>query len=396
MAFPPPGGLVLPLVAPTTSQEAASSAVPQVPAPSLGAAGPITWESVTDWLVRHGLVILAIVFVAVLLRWVTHRLINRAVSALVGGKGSGPRRTLGRRPRVAPATGPDPGSGGAPSGVSSSPMNAAAVPPATEQSSRVPTDELPVVRRHARLAARALEEQFASPERQRQRVETLGSVLRSIATVVIGIVAALMIGDQLGLNMAPVLASAGVGGVALGFGAQSLVKDFLSGIFMLAEDQYGVGDIIDTGEAVGEVEEVSLRVTRLRDAQGVIWYVRNGEIVRVANRSQGWSTATVDIPVAYDESPEKVISVLREAMESMDADPAWDDKLLEEPHVVGVESVTGGTMTIRILAKCAPNQHWGVQREIRERGLTALAAAQIRGPVLLPDFGRANPQGGTP
>ena len=359
--------------------------LPSGPVAALAAAAaPITWESVTDWLVRHGLVILAILLGAVALRWLTHRMINRMVTALVGGSRAGRpgrRSVLGRRPQVAPADAPD---------GAASPSDAEEPPP------RVATDELPVVRRHARLAARALEEQFATPERQRQRVETLGSVRRSIATVVISIVAILMIGDQLGLNMAPVLASAGVGGVALGFGAQSLVKDFLSGIFMLAEDQYGVGDIIDTGEAVGVVEEVSLRVTRLRDAQGVIWYVRNGEIVRVANRSQGWSTATVDIPVAYDESPEKVISVLREAMESLDADPAWDDKLLEAPHVVGVESVTGGTMTIRILAKCAPNEHWGVQREIRERGLTAITAAQIRGPVLAPGFGRPGPGEGTP
>ena len=171
-------------------------------------------------------------------------------------------------------------------------------------------DSLPVVRRHARLAARALEGPFVNPERQRQRVETLGSILRSLATVVIVIIAVLMIGEELGLNMAPVLASAGVGGVALGFGAQSLVKDFLSGMFMLAEDQYGVGDFIDTGEAVGTVEEVTLRVTRLRDAQGVIWYVRNGEIVRVANKSQGWSTAMVDIPVSALESPEHVIEAV--------------------------------------------------------------------------------------
>ncbi|MEP7160182.1 MAG: mechanosensitive ion channel family protein [Dermatophilaceae bacterium] len=326
----------------------------------------LSWATMVDWLVSTGLIIVAIVVLAVLLRWLAHRLVDRMVRALLGGT---PRSRTSPRPwRRSPPT---------------------AEPPEARQATpteRIHTGELPVVRRHARLAARALEEQFANPERQSQRVVTLGSVLRSIATVVISMVAILMVGDQLGLNMAPVLASAGVGGVALGFGAQSLVKDFLSGMFMLAEDQYGVGDTIDTGEAIGVVEDVTLRVTRLRDASGVIWYVRNGEIVRVANRSQGWSTASVDIPVAYDESPERVISVLREAMDSLDADPHWDDTLLEAPKVVGVESVTGGTMTIRIFAKCAPNQHWGVQREIRERGLTACAAAGIRGPVMAPAF----------
>ena len=100
--------------------------------------------------------------------------------------------------------------------------------------------------------------------------------------------------------------------MALGFGAQSLVKDFLSGIFMILEDQYGVGDVIDTGEAIGTVEEVSLRVTRLRDGQGVVWYIRNGEIIRIGNKSQGWSTAMVDIPVAYSENLDKVIPLIRD------------------------------------------------------------------------------------
>ncbi len=323
-------------------------------------------SAVADWLVSSGLVIVAIVLLALVLRWLAHRLIDRMVRVLLGEMPL--PRTWPRLGRRAPSPTPPPEA-------------RQAAPP-----ERIDTADMPIVRRHARLAARALEGQFAEPERQSQRVVTLGSVLRSIATVVITMVAFLMVGDQLGLNMAPVLASAGVGGVALGFGAQSLVKDFLSGMFMLAEDQYGVGDTIDTGEAIGVVEDVTLRVTRLRDANGVIWYVRNGEIVRVANRSQGWSTASVDIPVAYDESAERVIGVLREAMASLDADPDWDDPLLEAPKVVGVESVTGGTMTIRIFAKCAPNQHWGVQREIRERGLTACAAAGIRGPAMAPAF----------
>ena len=125
----------------------------------------------------------------------------------------------------------------------------------------------------------------------------MGAILKSTSTFVIFTLALLTVMATVGLPLGPLLASAGVGGVALGFGAQSLVKDFLSGIFMILEDQYGVGDVIDTGEAVGTVEDVTLRVTRLRDASGIVWYVRNGEIVRIGNRSQGWSTALVDIPV---------------------------------------------------------------------------------------------------
>ena len=142
-------------------------------------------------------------------------------------------------------------------------------------------------------------------ERHRQRTLTMGSLLHSIVTFAVTLVTVLTVMAIVGIPLGPLLASAGVGGVALGFGAQSLVKDFLSGIFMILEDQYGVGDIIDTGEAIGTVEEVSLRVTRLRDPSGIVWYVRNGEIVRIGNKTQGWSTAVVDIPVAYAEDLER-------------------------------------------------------------------------------------------
>ena len=171
----------------------------------------------------------------------------------------------------------------------------------------------------------------------------------------------------LGIPIAPLLASAGVAGVALGFGAQSLVKDFLSGIFMIFEDQYGVGDVIDTGEAVGTVEEVTLRITRLRDANGVTWYVRNGEIIRVGNRSQGFATAIVDMPVSYAENVERVVGVIRETATAMGRDPDWADKFVEEPQVLGVESIVGMTMTIRTIAQCVPGENFAVQREMRER-----------------------------
>lgn len=228
-------------------------------------------------------------------------------------------------------------------------------------------------------------------ERQRQRTATIGSLLKSVTSFVVWTVALLMVLSLLGLPLAPLLASAGVGGVALGFGAQSLVKDFLSGIFMMVEDQYGVGDLVDTGEVTGTVEEVSLRVTRLRDPTGVVWYVRNGEIVRVANKSQGWSTAVVDVPVAYDEDAQKVIDVLTEALAPMRTEEQWQPLLLEDPQVLGVETVAGGTMTVRVMAKCAPNEHFAVQRGILERGKEALDRAGVRGP--LPVYGVRTPEG---
>ncbi len=193
------------------------------------------------------------------------------------------------------------------------------------------------------------------------------------------------------------LASASVGGVALAFGAQSLVKDFLSGVFMIVEDQYGVGDVIDTGEVVGTVENVSLRVTQLRDAGGMTWYVRNGEILRVGNKTQGWSTATVDVPIAYDQDVERAISVIRDVVSVMDDDEAWSDVLLEEPEVVGIESITNGVVTIRIVAKTVANQQYGLQREMRERVKRALDAAGVRSPQpVLPPFGGGPPRAAPP
>ncbi len=306
----------------------------------------LTWASAIEWFLGIPLQILVILLGAWLIRWLIHRAIDRLVASLVERHAGGDTTTMG------------------------------AVDP-------TPTAQLPVLRRYGRKAGRVISRSgLVATERQRARVETLGSVLRSIASILVWGTAVLMIGDALNINMGPVLASAGVGGVALGFGAQSLVKDFLSGTFMILEDQYGVGDFIDTGDVQGTVEEVTLRVTRLRDLEGVIWYVRNGEIVRIANRSQGWNTATIDIPVSPRESSEKVIEVLREVASNMYDDPVWRRKLLSPPSVAGVESVTGTSLTIRTFAKCQTNTHWAVQREFRERGVTALDAAGVRGPIV--------------
>ncbi len=231
--------------------------------------------------------------------------------------------------------------------------------------------------RAARIMAMAT---GADNERYEQRISTVSSLLRNLTSITLGAIMVLTIMAVFDIPLAPLLASAGVGGIALAFGAQSLVKDFLSGIFMIMEDQYGVGDLIDTGEVRGSVEEVGLRVTRVRDATGTVWYVRNGEILKLGNQSQGWSTAIIDVPVAYDEDAGKVMGILEQVATDIDADPAFEDILLEKPTVAGVNAVTATTMSIRMMAKTAPNQHWGLQRALLERSLTALGKAGVRSP----------------
>ncbi|MFT4297340.1 MAG: mechanosensitive ion channel family protein [Micropruina sp.] len=216
------------------------------------------------------------------------------------------------------------------------------------------------------------------------RAATMGSLLRSLTNVVISVLTVLTVLAALNVPLTPVLASAGVGGVALGIGAQSLVRDYLAGIFMIIEDQYGVGDLVDLGEATGTVEDVGLRVTRLRDGNGQIWYIRNGEIARVGNQSQGWSTATVDLPVDSTESSARVIEILDAVVAGIRDDPEFAKVLIDDPQVVGIQAVEAGRMTIRVTAKTRPNEQGGIQRAILDRGLQALKDAGVRGPRTLP------------
>ena len=290
----------------------------------------VDWsDAVTGWLLNHGVRIVVILVIATLARFVLRRAVRRLV-----------RRSIDSR-----------------------------------LASRLEEN------RATRVLASAT---GATHERRRQRTETLGSVLGSLITAVVYGVATLMVLSEFDLDLAPLLASAGVAGVALGFGAQSLVKDFLSGVFMLLEDQYGVGDIVDTGEATGTVEEVTLRITKLRDPSGVAWYVRNGEIVRIANKSQGWSTAVVDLPVSYAENIERVLAIIRTVVTEVYDDPTWRPQMIEAPTVAGVEQITGTTVTIRVFAKTLTDQQWGVQREIRERAKNAFDSAGVQAPVTYP------------
>lgn len=286
----------------------------------------ITWASASEWLLGAPLKIVVTIVLAVVARWLAHRAITKAVEASI----------------------------------------------ARSEASREKRD-------HKRTQGKP---SVTASERYRQRTLTMGSLLRSIATIVIATVSTLTVLALLGIPLAPLLASAGVGGVALGFGAQALVRDYLSGIFMILEDQYGVGDFIDTGEAVGTVEEVTLRVTRLRDLDGVVWYVRNGEIIRIGNRSQGWSTVMVDLPFSYTEDVDRVIGIITDAVSRMKDDGHWSEVLRETPSVLGVETIGAGTVTVRVFATCAPNENWGIQREIRRRVKEAFDREGVAGPPL--------------
>ncbi len=269
------------------------------------------------WLFVKPLRILAIVLIAMLIRWLLHRAIDRLTTST--SRASMPALLKPLKERTTPS---------------------------------------------------AEEGQFI-PERRRQRAEAIGSVLRSFVSAVVYTMAALLVFGELGFNLGPLLASAGIVGVALGFGAQSLVKDLIAGLFMLLEDQYGVGDTVDVGEATGVVETVGLRITQIRDGRGVLWYIRNGEIIRVGNKSQGWAMVVIDIPIGFVSS-ELAISVLREAAEAVAEEPAHQTEFLEAPDVLGVEQMTVDGAVIRTIAKTTADGRLAVQRDLRRALMEAL------------------------
>ena len=213
------------------------------------------------------------------------------------------------------------------------------------------------------------------------RAATLGDVLRSLSTAVIYGLALLTILGEVGLNLGPLVASAGIAGVALGFGAQSLVKDFLSGVFMLIEDQYGVGDIVDLGPASGTVEGVGLRTTRIRDAQGVVWHVPNGQINRVGNKTQDWSRALLDFEVGYGTDLRAAQATIRRAAEETCAEEAFAAAVLEPPAVWGIESLGKESVTIRLVVKTRPAAQFALMRELRLRVHDALDQEGAKAPL---------------
>jgi small conductance mechanosensitive channel len=237
------------------------------------------------------------------------------------------------------------------------------------------------LRRLKRRAPAAVVTNGALSLRSASRARTLAQVLRSIATITIWTIAVVMMLGELGINLGPLIAGAGIAGVAIGFGAQSLVKDFLSGMFMLIEDQYGVGDIIDAGEATGTVEEVSLRTTRLRDVNGTVWHIPNGMIERVGNKSQQWARALLDVSVAYGADLDEAQQVIKLVADALWQDEEWAGKVLAEPEVWGIEQLGPDAIVIRLVVKTQPSAQFGVMRELRRRLVDAFYREGIEMPL---------------
>ena len=217
-------------------------------------------------------------------------------------------------------------------------------------------------------------------ERARQRAKTLGVLFKSVASAVVGVVTFMMLLGEFDINLGPLIAGAGIVGVAVGFGAQSLVRDLLSGIFMLIEDQYGVGDVIDVGDAIGTVESVGLRTTRIRDVRGTLWHVPNGEIRRVGNMSQVWARAILDIDVAYDTDLDLAMETIKTV-----ADRLWEEQLeeatiVEEPVISGVQNFGADAVTIRLSVRTEPSEQWSTGRVLRKRIKEAFDDAGIEIP----------------
>jgi small conductance mechanosensitive channel len=204
--------------------------------------------------------------------------------------------------------------------------------------------------------------------RRVQRAKTMGTLLKSIVSGIIAAIVVTMMLAEIGLDIGPIVASAGIVGVALGFGSQTLVKDFLSGIFMIFEDQYGVGDAVDMGDGLtGTIEAVSLRVTRLRDTNGTVWYVRNGELYRVGNMSQNWARTVLDVQVSAREDLTRVRRVISDVIDDIWHDEDYEGVVIEEPEIWGIEAITPDSITLRVTLKTAPMEQWRVAREMRER-----------------------------
>ncbi|MBU8825426.1 mechanosensitive ion channel family protein [Mycolicibacterium goodii] len=243
-----------------------------------------------------------------------------------------------------------------------------------------PPSRRPPLLRYLRERTPAAATGAQTARRRQQRAQTIGSVLKSTVSIVLLGWMVFGVLSVLGVNIAPLIASAGVAGVAIGFGAQNLVRDFVTGMFMLLEDQYGVGDTVDLGAAVGQVESVGLRITTIRDIDGTLWYVRNGEIARVGNMSQDYAVARVEVPVALTTDLNRAEEVALQAAEEALADPKVSDKTLGEPQMLGVQDFSADQVTLRMIVKTRPNAQWSVQRRLRREILRAYDEQQIYAP----------------
>jgi small conductance mechanosensitive channel len=229
-----------------------------------------------------------------------------------------------------------------------------------------------IVIRASRLAGRRIlvytEDEDPSTRSEREkRAETLVNIINSTIKIFIYIIACFMILREVGVDIAPLLAGVGIAGLAIGFGAQTLVKDFLTGFFILMENQYRVGDVVKIGDHAGLVERINMRTTILRDLEGVVHTVPNGEVQSVKNLTHGWSRVVLGIGVAYKEDVDQVIEVLQEVGKKMRGEERYRQLMIEDPQVLGVDNFGESEVTIKMIAKTLPLKQWEVARELRRR-----------------------------
>jgi len=233
-----------------------------------------------------------------------------------------------------------------------------------------------------RVVTRVGESGVVRDPRRESRTRSLADVLGSACSVTIGVIATISVLGQLGIDIAPLIAGAGIAGIAIGFGAQSLVRDCISGLFMIVEDQFGVGDVIDLGDPKGTVEKITLRATVLRDDNGTVWHVPNGSVQRVGNRSQLWSMALLDIVVPAGVALDAAKAAVLDAAATASSDAALAPMVIAAPELLGVEALDGQTTTLRLRVKTAPGCQFDVQRALREaikRRIDTLAADAAAG-----------------
>ena len=234
-----------------------------------------------------------------------------------------------------------------------------------------------------RIVARVLDRQDQSQRELRQKAQTLANVIESAGRLVVFILAGMMILGKLGLDIAPLIASAGVAGLAIGLGAQSLIRDTINGFFILFENQFAVGDAVRIGESSGSVEEVNLRRTVLRSVNGAAIIIPNGEVRVVQNLSKGWSRAVIDVTVAADTDTGVVIDLLHSLLDHAQDDPTFGAQVLEPPEILGVTAIDMTGVTFRVLVKTQPLQQWPVERELRRRIWQALREHGISMPTAM-------------
>ncbi|MCF8607878.1 mechanosensitive ion channel family protein [Gordonia sp. HY442] len=283
-------------------------------------------ETNRQWLIETPIRIACFIVAALVIRWLLFRLIDRVTKPRVGREDGGTRLVRGLRERT---------------------------------SARTPK----------------------ANARRTQRAKTIGSVLKSTVSVVILVWLVLTVLAELDVNIAPFIASAGIIGLAIGFGAQHLVADIVSGVFMMMEDQYGVGDIADFGEVIGEIESVGLRITTVRDMDGTLWYIRNGEIERVGNMSQDFAVARLEVPVAVDADLGRAQDVALRAAQRGARDTEIVSEVLGEPEMLGVQEVTSSHAMLRMTVTTKPGAQWGVLRHLRSEVLGDFDRESIKLPM---------------